>query len=447
MKSTDIAGIAVNQRRTKETKNMGNFFSSLVITLREGVEGALAIGIILLYLRKTGRISLQAAVWWGLAAAIVASLTGAVVLERMAINQEIFEGILMFVAAFFVTTMIVWMWRSAKGLKKEIESKVEQIAAQQEKGQGGAWLALFFFTFLMIVREGIETVIFLKAVNVSSDAIISFAGGIIGLLLAVAFGIFFVRGSIRIDLGRFFKITGIVLFIFVIQLLIGGVHELSEGGLIDIGPRGMAIVGPIVKNNALFLIGILLIPALMLAIPGRTIAKTVETSSRANQRLAEAQQRRQKLWRTGAALLATCIVLFITFDFVYGQNRQLTPPISVNSVNGEIRIPVDQVSDGNLHRFILANHQIRFIVMRIGNKIATAMDACKICGSQGYVQESGAIICLNCSADINPATIGDGGGCNPIKLHSIQQDGTIVIREQDLMEHTHLFQPGGPHQH
>ena len=116
----------------------------------------------------------------------------------------------MFVAAIFVTTMIIWMWRSARGLKKEIEAKVEEIAVQETEGRG-AWLALFIFTFLMIVREGMETVIFLSAVNVSSQAIISFAGGIIGLLLAVVFGIFFVRGSIRIDLGRFFKITGIVL--------------------------------------------------------------------------------------------------------------------------------------------------------------------------------------------------------------------------------------------
>ena len=130
MKSTDIAGIAVNQKSLKEI-NMENFFSSLVITFREGVEGALAVGIILLYLRKTGRIALKAAVWSGLAAAIVASLIGAYILERIAINQEIFEGILMFVAAFFVTTMIMWMWRSAKGLKKEIESKVEEIAAHQ----------------------------------------------------------------------------------------------------------------------------------------------------------------------------------------------------------------------------------------------------------------------------------------------------------------------------
>ena len=425
---------------------MQNFFSSLVITLREGVEGALAVGIILLYLRKTGRIGLNGAVWWGLATAIVASLFGAVVLERAAINQEIFEGILMFVAAFFVATMIIWMWRSAKGLKKEIESKVEEIAAQSDQGKSGGWIALFLFTFLMIVREGIETVIFLSAVNVSSDAMISFAGGIVGLLLAIAFGIFFVRGSFRIDLGRFFKITGIVLFIFVIQLLIGGVHELSEGGLINIGPRGMAIIGPIVKNNALFLIGILLIPALMLLIPAHSESKSSETASRADQRLATAQQRRQKIWRTGAAFLATCIVLFITFDFVYGQNRKLTEPETINSVNGEIIIPVEKISDGNLHRFILAGHPTRFIVMQVGDKTAVALDACEICGSQGYVQEGPSVICLNCSADINPATIGDSGGCNPIQLHSIQKDGTIIIHEKDLLKDSHLFQAAS-HQH
>lgn len=424
---------------------MQNFLSSLVITLREGVEGALAIGIILLYLRKTGRLSLQAAVWWGLAAAFAASLAGAYILQRVAVNQEIMEGILMFVAAFFVTTMIIWMWRSARGLKKEIENKVEEIASRGAQSRG-AWLALFLFTFLMIVREGIETVIFLSAVNVSSEAMISFSGGIVGLLLAVAFGIFFVRGSIRIDLGRFFKITGIVLLIFVVQLIIGGFHELSEGGLIDIGTRGMAIVGPIVKNNALFLIGVLLIPVLMLIIPARAQAKSAEVTSRADQRLALAAEQLQKRWRTGAAVLAICVVVFITFDFVYGQNRILSEPVPISAVNGEIRIPLASVSDGNLHRFILTGHAVRFIVMRTGDKIATALDACQICGSQGYIQEGPAVICLNCSADINPATIGDSGGCNPIHLSSVEQSGTIVIPEKILLKEEYRFQ-NEAHQH
>src|SRR5262249_46388061 len=140
---------------------------------------------------------------------------------------------------------------------------------RQDAGAPGISFAIFSFTFLMIVREGMETVIFLRAVNFTTSEMLSFLGGIIGLVLAVLFGVFFVRGSIRVDLGRFFKITGIVLLLFVVQLVIGGIHEFGEGGLFEIGPREMAIVGPIVNYNALFLIGILLIPFLMLVIPSR----------------------------------------------------------------------------------------------------------------------------------------------------------------------------------
>lgn len=426
---------------------MENLFSALVITLREGVEGALAVAIVLLYLRKTGKQNLSAAVWTGLLTAIAASVAGGFLLERLAVSGEIVEGFLMLAAAFFVGTMILWMWRSARGLKKVIETRIDQITAADEPGGRGGWIALFLFTFLMIVREGIETVIFLSAVNLTTSAILSFLGGIIGLLLAVIFGIFFVRGSLRIDLGRFFKITGIVLLIFVIQLLIGGVHELAEGGLINIGPRAMALIGPVVKNNALFLIGMLLIPVLMLLIPGKDRAPSKDVSSRAEQRLQVSREKKQKTWRTGAAILAICIVLFMSYDFVYSQNRTLTPPVEVSAINGEVRIPVESVSDGKLHRFVLSGSQIRFIVMKIDEgRIATAFDACEICGSQGYVQEGGALICLNCSADINTATIGQRGGCNPILLFSRIQDSTLIIpvsslnKEEskfDTVEHAH----------
>ncbi len=420
-------------------------FSSLVITLREGVEGALAIAIVLLYLRKTGRQSLTSALWWGLGVAIAASIAGAFAIQRIAMNAEIFEGILMFAAAVFVSSMIVWMWKSARGLKKEIEQKIEQIAIREDTGTRGVWLGIFFFVFLMIFREGIETVIFLSAVNLTTDALMSFFGGLVGLGLAVLFGIFLVRGSIRIDLGRFFKITGIVLMLFVVQLLIGGIHELSEGGLIDIGPRGMALVGPIVKNNALFLIGVLMIPALVLLIPGQT-KDSVESASAAERRLQLAQKRRNRMWRSAAAFLSILIVCFIALDFVYGQNRKLSEPVPVTSVDGKIEIPVTQVSDGNLHRFILSDTGVRFIIMKT-DKLYVAFDACEICGGKGYVQESGALICLNCAADINPSTIGSGGGCNPIPLAAAIGSDMVVIRLEDLKQRESIFHTAKGHVH
>jgi len=419
--------------------------SSLVITLREGIEGALAIAIVILYLRKTGRVSFLSAVWWGLALAVVGSIAGAAILERIAVSGEIVEGVLMFVAAFFVTTMIIWMWRSARGLKKEIEDRIEEIAVRQEVGSRSIWLGIFLFTFLMIFREGVETVIFLSAVNLTTSGLLEFFGGMIGLALAVLFGVLFVRGTLRIDLGRFFKITGIVLLLFVLQLIIGGVHEFSEGGLFDIGSRGMAIVGPIVKNNALFLIGVLMIPALMLMIPPRA-KTTAEPSSAAERRLLLAQQKRQKTWRTAAAFLSLLIVCFITFDYVYGQSRTLSPPEPVAILDGRVLIPISKVSDGTLHRFIVPESGVRFFVLKT-DKLHVAFDACEICGSQGYVQESGAIICLNCAADINTATIGQSGGCNPIPLASENSQGSLVILASDLQKKAAMFHSPGVHSH
>jgi uncharacterized membrane protein len=228
-----------------------------------------------------------------------------------------------------------------------------------------------------------------------------------------------------------------------VQLLIGGVHELSEGGLIDIGSRGMAVIGPIVKNNALFLIGVLMIPALMLMIPA-TSKVVAEPASAADRRLILAQQRRQRTWRVSAAVLSLCIVCFIALDYVYGQTRTLSAPEPVSVHDGVVTIPVAKVSDGDLHRFIVKDTGVRFIILKT-DKLHVAFDACEICGSQGYVQESGAIICLNCAADINPSTIGKGGGCNPIPLTSENNGGMVVIRASDLQKKASVFHSTSGH--
>jgi uncharacterized membrane protein len=188
-----------------------------------------------------------------------------------------------------------------------------------------------------------------------------------------------------------------------------------------------------VNYNALFLVGVLLIPFLMFLIPGRR--KVIpEPSSVAEQRLLHFEQRRQNLWRAGAAVLSIVIVLFIAFDFVYGQSKKkISTPQPVSGVQGEIRIPVETVSDGNLHRFVYSDTPIRFLVMKLEEGlIATAFDACEICGSQGYVQEAGSVICLNCAADINPATFAKGGGCNPIPLESRVEGDMLIIRVEDV---------------
>ncbi len=201
---------------------------SLVITLREGIEAALVIGIILAYLHKTGKTSLSRFVYGGLALAVIASLGLAAVFRALNIDPEdgILEGSMLGIAGVFVATMVIWMWRTARNIKGEMENRLQsivgsEIASTSITSQG---LGLAAFTFFMVLREGIETVLFLAAATLGEFNFLSIIGAGIGIGLAVLFAILFTRGSLRINLSRFFTVTGIVLLLLAIKLIAGSVH-------------------------------------------------------------------------------------------------------------------------------------------------------------------------------------------------------------------------------
>jgi FTR1 family protein len=412
-------------------------FESLVITLREGIEAALVIGIILTYLDRTGRGALRGAVFAGLGAGVAASLGCAWLVSALGITEERYEGWLMLVGAVFVVTMVVWMWRTAKGLKRQIETRVEAIAGRGA-GAIGAWLAAL--TFFLILREGIETVLFLAAVDLTTDALLSFAGGMLGLGLAVAFGIAFVRGTVRIDLGRFFKVTEVVLLVLAAQLLIGGVHELGEGGTISLGREEMRLIGPIVKNDVLVLVALLALPLLVLVTPGRRDRDRAAEAARLEgpeRRLALAALQRETRWRRVLAVAGVVVIASLTVSFAFTRlPRGIDPPslLSVSEGGAEVRLPKTGLDDGHLHRFGVSidGTIVRFIVLKSGGRLVPAFDACVVCGAFGYVERKGRLVCLSCAADINPATIGVGGGCNPIPLKFHDDGNDLVIALRDL---------------
>ena len=238
-------------------------FSALVVTLREGVEAALIVGITLVYLAKIGRPDLRRTVYIALGAALLASVGGAVALSYLPITQDTFEGWVMLVAAVMVVGMIVFMMRTARKLKGEIESKVGSLA-----GAGSQW-GLFAFVFLMVFREGIETVAILAGVSLNSTELMSFLGTLLGVALAVVFGVMFVKGSVRIDLRKFFRVTTVILFFVAAQLVISGLHELSETGVLPNSKREMAVIGPIVRNDFFFPVTMLALVALMILLEYR----------------------------------------------------------------------------------------------------------------------------------------------------------------------------------
>src|SRR4029078_9317805 len=197
---------------------------AFVITLREGLEAFLIVAISLAYLRKTGRSELVPAIHWGIGASILLSI-GAGLLLSKGRNQALWEGILGITAAFLVASLTVHMWRAGRHMKKDIEGR---LADSSHKAGAAAFWGVFFFTLLMITREGMETAMLMNALLFQVKAMNIAGGALAGTLAAAFIAFLWSRYGHRVNLARFFQVTAVFLLIFVVQLLIYGFHELAE---------------------------------------------------------------------------------------------------------------------------------------------------------------------------------------------------------------------------
>src|SRR6266478_959463 len=287
---------------------------AFIITLREGVEAALIVGITLAYLAKIGRNDLRKSVYAALGSAFVGSIGAALIISRLKLNQDIFEGWVMLIAAAFVVTMIIFMMKTGRKLKGQIEGKVGLLAGND------AWIGLFLFVFLMVLREGVETVLILSAVTLNSSELLSFIGTSLGVIVAVAFGIMFVKGSVRINLQKFFKVTTAILFFVAAQLLVSGLHELSENGVLPSSRREMALIGPIVRNDFFFFVTILALAGLMVLFEARRRQPAAVPESGAEKRKALWSARRERFWMVSVYATSFLFIVLITAEFIYAKS-------------------------------------------------------------------------------------------------------------------------------
>jgi high-affinity iron transporter len=319
---------------------------AFIVTLREGVEAALIIGITLAYLNKIQRPDLRRSVFVGLGAAFISSIGAAILFSRLQLNQDIFEGWVMLAAAFFVITMIIFMMRTGKKMKGKIEGKLGALAGR------GSQIGIFLFVFLMILREGAETVLFLASVSLNSTALLTFIGTLLGIFASVIFGVMFVKGSVRINLQKFFRVTTVILFLVAGQLVISGLHELSENGVLPSSKEEMALIGPIVTNEWFFFVTIVALAALMVLFDAKRRQPVTVPENAAEKRKALWTARRERLWVVSVYATSFLFILLVTAEFIYAKSTsQLSPATPVSFVNGDATIPLSQVSDGDLHRF------------------------------------------------------------------------------------------------
>lgn len=203
-------------------------FQSFVITVREGVEAFLIVAISVAFLRKSGRERFLPAVYWGIAVSIFLS-AGAGILLRRGVNQSLWEGVLAAVAAVLVGTLIIYMWRTARTMKQDIESRL--VSASLHQNTTAAFGGVFLFTVLMITREGMETALLLISVSFQIATLPFVIGALLGLVVAAGMAILWARYGHRINLVLFFQTTALFLLVFVAQLFIYSFHEFSEAGI------------------------------------------------------------------------------------------------------------------------------------------------------------------------------------------------------------------------
>ena len=411
---------------------------AFIITLREGVEAALIVGITLAYLNKIQRTDLRKSVYAALASAFVASIGVAVALSRLDLNEDIFEGWVMLGAAFFVVTMIIFMMRTGRKLKGEIEGKIGSLAGR------GSQIGVFLFVFLMVLREGGETVLILSAVKLESTALMSFIGTLLGVFAAVLFGVMFIKGSVRINLQKFFRFTTVILFFVAAQLVISGLHELSENGVLPSSKREMSLIGPIVTNEWFFFVTIVALAGLMVLFDARRRQPQALPDSAAERRKALWSARRERLWMASVYATSFLFILLVTAEFIYAKSvNELSPATPVTFSNGAVSIPLAQVSDGDLHRYVAHENgtDVRFLLYKKPDgKVVALFDACQICGPVGFFKGPNGIVCKNCAAPINSQSVGTPGGCNPVPLKSSVTSDAMVIQEADLLSGASMFQ-------
>lgn len=236
--------------------------ATLVIGLREGLEAALIVGMIAAFLRRNS-VSLKP-MWFGIGAAVVLSAVVGIILEIVSAalpqqQQEAMETIIGVVAVVIVTFMILWMSKNARSMKSTLEAHAGSAI------KGGSVVAMATMAFLAVLREGVETAVFMVAAFQSSlSPIAAGTGAVVGLAIAAGVGFLLFRGAIKLNLAKFFKATGVFLVFVAAGLVMKSLRTAHEAGWVNVGQDptvSLAWLAPNGSARAAILTGVLGIPS------------------------------------------------------------------------------------------------------------------------------------------------------------------------------------------
>ena len=226
----------------------------------------------MIYLRRTGRSAQVWHVYAGVGLAVLVSLAGAAGFSLVGLNREnkVLEGVLLAIAAVLVLTMVAWMWRTSRHIDQYIKTQLDTLSQDRPSRQG--W-GLLGFTFFMVAREGIEIVLFLAALLLATEQNqAQLGGGVIGLGLAVLLGVLLVKGSVRMNLRRFFGLTALVLVVLVVRFVVGSIHEFAEAGVLSESIGDTPFINFIINDStSLVTLAVLVLLPFLAMLPSKTL--------------------------------------------------------------------------------------------------------------------------------------------------------------------------------
>jgi len=222
--------------------------AAALITFREGLEAALIVGIVLGMLHKLGHTDRSRPVWAGVLVAVVVSIAAGLALNVLGVafegrGEQVFEGVAMLLAAGVLTWMIFWMQRQGRHTQAELESDVRRAVTTES-----TW-ALFGLAFVAVVREGIETALFLTPATFGTTPVQTLVGGALGLAGAVVLGWLMFAAGRRLNVSAFFRVTSVLLILFAAGLVAQGVHEFQEAALLPTLVEHVWNINPILDEG------------------------------------------------------------------------------------------------------------------------------------------------------------------------------------------------------
>ena len=414
------------------------FLLQFIPAMEEGLMLGVPIGILLVILQRLPleiyKNKFRTAIKWGfwLSVFIVAVRVG----TRNAVSREILEGLAMFVA---LTSESIILWNLFKGnLMSEKENSIFKYSIVT------AIVSLFLYHGFEIWLLPVGSITAAVGNYFSMDFFMKIFGFFVGIIFAFISSFLIYKAADALNDTRLKFVFAIQFAACMIQQLILLIQIMMARNILT-ADFWMDIMEPIINHNSwlIFVIfaAILVVPITLFSQP-KPVKPNNANPAQYRSILAKALHKR----RWGMGVMVALIVMTTTSSagsYIANKKAEIVPAIPVQASNGVVDVELEQINDGHLHRFVYhasSGEQVRYIViLKGGSAYGVGLDACEICGATGYYERENQVICKLCDVQMNKATIGTRGGCNPIPIEYRIEEGKLRVSQSELEKNAQIF--------